>query len=175
MMIRNHLVYIIGFMGSGKTTAGKKLASALEWSFVDLDKKIEEHTGKLIPDLFSQYSEDYFRVVEAEVLRTLKDQTNIVISTGGGTPCQYENMDYMLETGVTIYLKLTPGQLKSRLTGSKSVRPLIKDLDPADLLGFIENKLSLREKWYSRAEMTVEGIDTNIDLILSLVKEKLNI
>jgi shikimate kinase len=162
-------------MGSGKTTAGKKLAAALEWSFVDLDKKIEEHTGKIIPDIFSQYGEAYFRTVEAEVLRNLKDQTNTIISTGGGTPCHDENMNYMIETGITIYLKLTPGQLKSRLTGSKSVRPLIKDLDPNELLGFIENKLSHRQKWYNRAEITVEGIDTNIGLILSLVKEKFNL
>lgn len=162
-------------MGSGKTTAAKKLAAALGWSFIDLDKKIEENTGKLIPDLFSQYGETWFRIVEAEVLRTLKDQENTVISTGGGTPCHDHNMDFMLETGLTIYLKLTPGQLKSRLTGSKTVRPLIKDLDPDDLLGFIENKLSLREEWYNRAEITVEGIDTNIGLIMSLVKEKINL
>ena len=162
-------------MGSGKTTAGKKLAAALGWTFIDLDKKIEEHTGKIIPELFSQYGEAWFRNVEAEVLRTLKDQENTVISTGGGTPCHGDNMDFMLETGVTIYLKLTAGQLKSRLTGSKTVRPLIKDLDPDDLLGFIENKLSLREEWYNRAEITVEGIDTNIGLIMSLLKEKINL
>jgi shikimate kinase len=174
-MIRNHLVYIIGFMGSGKSTTGKKLAAALDWSFIDLDKKIEEHTGKLIPDLFSQYGETWFRIVEAEVLRTLLDETNTVISTGGGTPCHDKNLDYMLETGLTVYLKLTPGQLKNRLTGSKNVRPLIKDLGPDDLLGFIENKLSLREKWYNRAEITVEGIDINISLLLSLVKEKFNL
>jgi shikimate kinase len=175
MMIRNHLVYIIGFMGSGKTTAGKKLAAELGWSFIDLDKKIEEHSGILIPDMFSQNGEAGFRIVEAEVLKTFKDETNTVISTGGGTPCHDENMDYMIETGLTVYLKLSPVQLKSRLSGSKSVRPLISGLGPDDLLGFIENKLSLREKWYDRAEITVEGIDINISLLLSLVKEKLNL
>jgi shikimate kinase len=172
-MIRNHLVYIIGFMGSGKTTAGKKLAAALGWSFIDLDKKIEENTGKIIPDLFSQYGEPWFRIVEAEVLRSLKGHTNTVISTGGGAPCHDENLDYMLETGLTVYLKLTPGQLKSRLTTSKGVRPLIKDLNTEELSVFIENKLSLREKWYNRAEITVEGIDTDINLLMSLVRENL--
>src|SRR5665647_886628 len=108
-MIRNHLVYIIGFMGSGKTTAGKKLAAALGWSFIDLDKKIEEHTGKIIPDIFSQNGEVWFRNVEAEVLRSLNELTNTVISTGGGAPCHDDNMDYMLETGFTVYIKLNPG------------------------------------------------------------------
>ena len=89
-----------------RSTAGKKLASLLGWSFIDLDNKIEEHTGKTIPELFSKYGEDYFRNIESEVLRNLKSQTNTVISTGGGTPCYENNMDFMLETGLTIYLKL---------------------------------------------------------------------
>jgi shikimate kinase len=174
-MIRNHLVYIIGFMGSGKTTAGKKLAAVLGWSFIDLDKKIEEYSGKTIPDLFSQYGEEWFRNVEAEVLRSLKDKTNTVISTGGGTPCCDDNLDYMLKTGLTLYLKLTPGQLKSRLTDSKGIRPLIKGMNAEELLEFIENKLAIREKWYNRAEITVEGINTDINLISSLVREAMNV
>ena len=124
----NQIVYIIGFMGSGKSTAGKKLASLLGWSFIDLDKKIEEHTGKTIPEIFSQHGENYFRNVEAEVLRSLESQTKTVISTGGGTPCHGDNMDFMLETGLTLYLKLTSDQLKSRLSESKGERPLLKKL-----------------------------------------------
>jgi shikimate kinase len=91
-------VYIIGFMGSGKTTTGKKLASMLGWSFIDMDKKIEEYTGKKITELFSNYGEEYFRNIESEVLRKLKSETDVVISTGGGTPCHGSNMDFMLET-----------------------------------------------------------------------------
>ncbi|MCX6321795.1 MAG: shikimate kinase [Bacteroidia bacterium] len=168
-------IYIIGFMGSGKSTAGKKLASLLGWSFIDLDKRIEKQAGKTIPEIFSQQGEDYFRNVEAEVLKNLMSQTNIVISTGGGTPCHGDNMDYMLKTGLTLYLKLTPGQLKSRLSESTGKRPLIKDLDEESLLGFIEEKLALREKWYNRAEITVEGINLDISLLYSLVKSSLNI
>jgi len=174
-MLNIHRVYIIGFMGSGKSTAGKKLASLLGWSFIDLDKRIEKQAGKTIPEIFSQQGEDYFRNVEAEVLKNLISQTNTVISTGGGTPCHGDNMDYMLETGLTLYLKLTPGQLKSRLSESTGKRPLIKDLDEDSLLGFIEEKLTLREKWYNRAEITVEGINLDIRLLHSLVKSSLNI
>ena len=162
-------------MGSGKTTAGKKLASALDWSFIDLDKKIEEETGKTIPEIFSSDGEDYFRKLENGILKNIEYQSNTVISTGGGTPCYNDNMDYMLNTGLTLYLKLTPGELKSRLSHSKGSRPLIKDIDKQKLQSFIENKLADREKWYNRSDIIVEGIDIDINLLCSLVKSKLNI
>jgi len=174
-MIKNNKVYIIGFMGCGKSTAGKKLASLLGWSFVDLDRKIEKHTGKTIPELFSEYGEDYFRKVETEVLKSHKSQANVVISTGGGSPCYDDNMDFMLETGVTVYLKLTPDQLKTRLAKSKTDRPLIMGLSKDGLLSFIEEKLTNREKWYNQAQIIIEGIDLNISVLYSTVRTSLNI
>ena len=175
MMAKNHIIYIIGFMGSGKTTAGKKLASLLGWSFIDLDKRIEEYAGKTIPEIFSQSGEDYFRIIETQLLRNLKMCTKTVISTGGGTPCYIDNMDYMIETGLTIYLKLTPAELKSRLSQSKGKRPLIKDLDQNELTSFIKEKLAVREKWYERSDITMDGIDLDINLLLSHVKASLSI
>lgn len=172
-MLNSRRLYIIGFMGSGKTTAGKKLASMLGWSFIDLDKKIEEHTGEKIAELFSLYGEDYFRNVEAEVLRKLKTLTDTVISTGGGTPCHGDNMDFMLENGLTLYLKLTPAQLKSRLSQSDGERPLLKDITDGSLQHFIENKLNLREKYYSRAEIHFEGFDIDYTFLYSSVKKNL--
>ena len=174
-MAKNHIIYIIGFMGSGKTTAGKKLASLLGWSFIDLDKRIEEYAGKTIPEIFSQSGEDYFRIIETQLLRNLKMCTKTVISTGGGTPCYIDNMDYMIETGLTIYLKLTPAELKSRLSQSKGKRPLIKDLDQNELTSFIKEKLAVREKWYERSDITMDGIDLDINLLLSHVKASLSI
>ena len=175
MMAKNHIIYIIGFMGSGKTTAGKKLASLLGWSFIDLDKRIEEYAGKTIPEIFSQSGEDYFRIIETQLLRNLKMCTKTVISTGGGTPCYIDNMDYMIETGLTIYLKLTPAELKSRLSQSKGKRPLIKDLDQNELTSFIKEKLAVREKWYERSDITMDGIDLDANLLLSHVKSSLSI
>lgn len=174
-MVKNHLIYIIGFMGSGKTTAGKKLASLLGWSFIDLDKKIEEYEGKTIPEIFSEKGEDYFRVIESRILRELKSQTETIISTGGGAPCYGDNMDTMLQSGLTIYLKLTPSQLKTRLSESKGDRPLIKDLDHEKLLSFIGKKLADREKQYNRSLITIEGIDLDIKQLHLLVKSRLNI
>jgi shikimate kinase len=159
-------------MGSGKTTVGRKLASLLGWSFTDLDKRIEEYSGKKIPELFSEYGEAYFRTIESEVLRSFENLSEIVISAGGGTPCHEDNIDFMLRTGLTIYLKLTPDQLVSRLVKSKTERPLIKGLSGKELGSFIEEKLASREKWYKQAEITIEGKDTDIAGLHSLVRSR---
>ena len=160
-------------MGSGKSTVGKKLASGLEWSFIDLDKRIEENTGMKIPDIFSHNGEAYFRKVEAEVLRSLESETDIVVSTGGGTPCFGDNMSFMLGTGLTIYLKLTPGQLKSRLSVSSGERPLIKNISKNKLKGYIEEKLAEREKWYNQAGIIIDGLNTDNTFLLTIVKKSL--
>ena len=162
-------------MGSGKTTAGKKLAALLGWSFIDLDKKIEGNEGKTIPEIFSENGEEYFRVSESSLLENLNLEKDTVISTGGGTPCYNNNMNIMLESGLTIYLKLTPLQLRSRLSGSKDERPLIKDLDHEMLLSFIKEKLSAREKYYKRSIIIVDGFDLDINSLLCKVKSMLNI
>lgn len=174
-MPKTNKVYIIGFMGSGKTTAGVKLASRLDWTFTDLDSNIEEHTGMTIPRIFSDKGEQFFREVEAEMLRKLHSATNIVISTGGGTPVYSDNMDYMLETGLTLYLKLTPGQLKSRLSGSDGERPLISNLKEEELLGFIKQKLQYREKWYGRSELIVNGFDIDLSSVCAEVRARFGI
>jgi len=173
-MVKNQIIYIIGFMGSGKSTAGKKLASLLGWAFIDLDKSIEEYTGKTIPEIFSQDGETYFRAIETQLLRNPQSQTNTIISTGGGTPCHSDNMDFMLGTGLTLYLKLTPKELQSRLSESKGDRPLIKDLNQKELLHFIEEKLADREQWYDRSDVIVEGNNLDINLLHSIIISRLN-
>lgn len=175
MIVRNHIIYVIGFMGSGKTTIGRELALRLNWSFVDLDKKIEDHTKKTIPEIFSQNGEKYFREIESNVLKSLSSVNKTIISTGGGTPCHDENMKLMLSTGLTVYLKLTPDELETRLQESRGGRPLIMDLDKENLRIFIEKKLTEREKWYELSEIIIGGINTDVDQIVHLVRFKLNI
>jgi shikimate kinase len=165
----NKLVYIIGFMGSGKSTAGKKLSASLGWSFIDLDRKIEERAGKSIPQIFEQDGEDQFRKLESEILHTLSSLKETIVSTGGGTPCHGENMDFMLSTGLTIYLKLTPEQLTNRLLESSGKRPLIKNIPDYKLFDFIESRLAQREKWYGRANIIIEGINLDISMLHSIV------
>lgn len=174
-MVKGHLIYLIGFMGSGKSTAGKELASILGWSFTDLDKEVEQSAGKTIKEIFAQNGEDYFRNLETKMLRNLEMHSDRVISTGGGTPCHSGNMDFMLETGLTIYLKMTPPELRNRLSGTAGERPLIKDLDQIQLLSFIEERLLLRSMWYERSEMTIDGNLLDISMIVPTVKSRLNI
>jgi len=163
-------IYIIGFMGSGKTTAGKKLASSLGWEFIDLDKEIENKTGETIPDIFSASGEEYFRKLEAEILTHLTTKTDTIISTGGGTPCYGKNMDFMLETGLVIYIKMTPGQLKSRLEGSSVSRPLLSNKTGKELQQFISDKLTEREKYYLKASVVVAGISLDISTLYDKIR-----
>lgn len=164
-------VYIIGFMGSGKTTVGKRLAAGLRWKFIDLDERIESHLGMSIPEIFQQEGEEYFRKAESNVLRELDTGPGTVISTGGGTPCSENNMKYMLETGLTIYLKLTPEQLSSRLSGSAGNRPLLNNLSADDLTGFVVRKLDERESWYNRAALIIDGFNVDYRLLFSLIRK----
>ena len=167
-----NLIYIIGFMGSGKSTAGKKLSGVLGWSFIDIDRRIEEVAGKTIPQIFSGDGEDTFRKIESDVLKSIDPGKGTIVSTGGGTPCHGNNMDLMLGTGLTVYLKMTPEQLTYRLLESTAVRPLIKNVSDEQLPEFIEKVLSVREKYYSRAEIIVEGINLDINRLISLIKAR---
>jgi shikimate kinase len=170
MMHGKSLVYIIGFMGSGKSTAGRRLATALGWTFIDLDKKIEEAAGKSIPEIFSKDGEEKFRRLETEVLMNLKSQVRTIVSTGGGTPCHADNMTFMLETGVTVYLKMSTSQLVSRLLGSTEGRPVLKNIPDDKLYDFIDKKLSSREKFYNKANIVIEGINLDINNLQSIIK-----
>lgn len=166
-------IYLIGFMGSGKTTAGRKLAAALGWNFTDMDKKIEESAGMTIPGIFSTHGEEWFRKLERTVLHDLKDGKKMVISTGGGAPCHGDNMSFMKSSGLTIYLKMTPLQLKNRLQGSKGERPLIKGLTDDDLLQYIKTRLAERELFYSQAEIIIDSSETDYGELMELIRGKI--
>ncbi len=175
MMTRNRIIYIIGFMGSGKSTTGRKLASLLGWSFNDLDRAVEKRVGKKITEIFSEDGEEYFRNMESVTLRDLDAVSDTVISTGGGTPCHSGNMDHMLSSGITVYLKLTPPQLKARLVHSRTERPLIKGLDNELIMDFIENKLAEREPWYKKADIIIDGFDADLPSLQKKVIARLDL
>jgi shikimate kinase len=150
-------------MGSGKTTIGKMLAKRLEYSFVDLDARIEEKQFKTVSKIFAELGEHEFRLIEKQNLHDLAEFENVVISTGGGAPCFFDNMDFMNFHGLTVYLKLLPSQLVERLEYSKAnKRPLLAERKGAELLQFVTEGLTKREPFYSQAKIIVNGTNRNI-------------
>ena len=150
-------IFLIGFMGCGKTTLGKKLAKDLNYNFIDLDTYIEKKTNKTITEIFDNKGEKKFRIVERESLIEVCKKDNIVIATGGGTPCFFDNMQEILVSGKAIYLKMKIKDLLERLETEKSQRPLIKNKSAKELENFIRNKLSKREYFYKKSDYTLQG------------------
>ena len=112
-------IYLIGYMGSGKSTAGEQLASKLNYQFIDLDKLIVSEYGQTIPQIFAEKGEASFRAMENNLLKKVIQKSNTVVSCGGGTPCYYDNIDLMNNTGITVYLKMSVDALASRLKQGK--------------------------------------------------------
>jgi shikimate kinase len=166
-------IYLVGFMGSGKTAVGKKLALRLNYNFADLDKKIESIYKLSIPDIFSKYDEHTFRQLEHEVLKQTLELSNTVIATGGGTPCFYNNMELILQNGISVYLKLHPHSLALRLLKSHQKRPLILNKKPEDLEQFITDKLSEREPFYNRSDIIVKGENLEVSSIVELIGNRI--
>ncbi len=150
-------IYLLGFMGAGKTSVGRMLARELAYDFADMDEEIEKSVGKSVQDIFSIKGEEWFRAKEREVLHLLGGmKKNMVISTGGGAPCFGDNMDFINSTGTSVYLKMTPGDLARRLINSKKQeRPLIKNMNGQELLEFIVAKLGEREAFYLKSQLIV--------------------
>ena len=119
-------IFLVGFMGCGKTATGKRLAEQIGWQFIDLDKFIESRYCKTIPQLFTEWGEAEFRVVERAALLEVSDYEQVVKSTGGGAACFLNNMDDMNARGVTVYLHAEPEELVDRLRHAKVERPLLK-------------------------------------------------
>jgi shikimate kinase len=150
-------IFLIGFMGSGKTTIGKKLAALLPGKFIDLDDVIEEQEAMTISKIFVERGEEYFREIEASCLRGLQMEEHIVVATGGGTPCFHNNMEWMKQQGLTIYLRVRPQVLADRLEKEKEHRPLLQGKSGEDLILFISQKLMEREPFYLQSEVVAEG------------------
>lgn len=156
-------IYLVGFMGSGKTTVGKQLARKLGYAFEDLDDSIEHKYKTSIPLIFSKYDEPAFRKLEMEALHATVELSDTVIATGGGTPCFFDNMKWMNSQGLTIYLSLHPKSLHQRIVKAKRVRPLIRQQSPETVMQFIEDKLKDREPHYQQANLIVKGEDIDIN------------
>jgi len=162
-------IFLIGFMGSGKSTLGKKLAAKLKCEFVDLDAVIEHSEGKYIRDIIAEHGESYFRKVESQTLQQL-DLVEKVIATGGGTPYYFDNMDWMKINGIAVYIELDEGVLYSRLkTTNLANRPLLKDLNDEGLRKFIHDKLEERGPYYYQAQIVYDAMKESLDDLVKAI------
>lgn len=150
-------------MGSGKSTTGRKIASSLRWSFIDIDRLIEEHNGLSVAELFALRGEQYFREAERKALMAASARSRTVVACGGGTPCSAENMGLMKETGVILYLKLPVDVLVSRLEKSKTVRPLLVKNGGTDLTLRVQELLARRSEWYEQADIIADCQNTTVE------------
>lgn len=150
-------IFLMGYMGSGKTTLGRALARELKLSFVDLDWYIEERRHKTIAELFALYGEDQFREIERQMLHEVADFENVVISTGGGTPCFFDNMSYMQNCGETLFLDVSPEILFKRLRVAKHQRPSLRGKSDDELKQIIADGLERRLPIYRKAKWTCDG------------------
>ena len=149
-------VILIGFMGVGKTTIGKKIAHKLNYRHIDLDTFIEKEQNSTISKIFSELGENKFRELEHFWLKEILNINNVIISTGGGTPCYLNNINLLLESGITIYLKSDPRIIFERLRLDNVDRPLLKNKSETELKKYISKYLILRSPFYSKAKYTIE-------------------
>ena len=165
-------IFLIGYMGSGKTTVGQLLAEKLGYTFLDMDTYIEGKMFKSVSQIFAELGEEQFRLLEQRSLHEIGEIENVVIATGGGAPCFYDNMEYMNRMGTTIYLKLSPVELSERLeTFRTNKRPLLANRKGAELQQFITEGLAKREPVYSQAAYSVTGeIEETVIQICQLLK-----
>lgn len=144
-------------MGSGKTTLGKILAKQLNLDFIDLDLYIESKYNLSIHEIFDKYGEDEFRLIEWSNLNTVSKLNNVIISTGGGTPCFFNNIDFMNVNGITVFFDEDIDVIYNRLLNDKSNRPLISNLSNSDLYNYISNKLNERKKYYNKSKLKINS------------------
>lgn len=172
-------VILIGYMGAGKTTVGKALAADLGLTFYDLDWYITMRYHRSVPEIFAERGEEGFRDLERRMLHEVAEFENVVVSCGGGTPCFFDNMEYMNSLADTIYLKATPDVLAMHLKMGKGKRPLLEGKSPEELEAYIQESLQAREPYYSQAKYTIDisvlDTFTKIDECVRIIREMVGV
>ena len=158
------MIYVIGYMGSGKTTIASELSNILNLPHVDTDKEIQKKTSHTIDEIFKNFDEIYFRKIEKDILTSIKG--NKIVSTGGGLPTYSDNMKYIKKNGKSIYLKTPIQILHNRLKKSSDNRPLIQNIKNSDLIKFIKKQIKQREYFYKQANYILETKDLSKEEIL---------
>ena len=163
-------IFLIGFMGSGKTHWGRQLSAKLQLPFYDLDTVIVEKEKQSVAEIFARQGEEYFRYQERDTLEEIThDQESFILSCGGGTPCFFNNIEFMKKSGKVIWLNTSIDALTNRLQKERMTRPLISDVEEADLRRYVIRKLSERRMYYQQADVTVEEVNTNLDELIKVL------
>ncbi len=162
-------VYLVGFMGVGKSTLGRQLATKLGYEFLDLDKAFEAKYKVSINDFFKKYGEELFRKLENEVLVSTFSMEKVVISTGGGTVCHFNAIQQMNNNGTTIYLEMTEAAIVNRLQNAKRKRPLVVNKSESELLDIVKVKLKERVPFYQQASYNVNAMHITIDELAKII------
>jgi shikimate kinase len=165
-------IVLLGFMGCGKTAIGKDLAERIGFEFADLDLFIEHSTGTSIDDLFKDKGEHQFRELEHTTLQTLLNKDNVIIATGGGTPCFFNNMELINKSSVSVYVKMSVNKLFERLRRDQNSRPLVKDLAEKELKMFISDLLLSREPYYNMANYKVKAKELQVEVLAEFLKRE---
>lgn len=163
-------LFLIGYMGAGKTTLGKPLAQQLALPFIDMDTVLEESEKKSITDLFEELGESGFREKERNMLQKSTFPEAFVMATGGGAPCFFDNMDWMNRNGVTMYLRARPKEIARRLEHEREQRPLLRSIKKEDLEEVIRQRLAVREKFYLQAQLVMENNELRIEKLLEALE-----
>jgi len=165
-------IFLVGYMGCGKSTIGRKLADLMGISFVDLDKYIEERYFKSVPAIFAEEGEKGFREKERIALLEVSQFEDVVVGTGGGAPCFFDNMEVMNDHGITVYISPDTDTLAMRLIKSKTERPLIAGKSRDELIRFIDEALIRRAPFYEKARIIIRGENNlNPQLVIDKIQQ----
>ena len=162
-------IYLVGYMGAGKSTTSKRLANKLGWEAYDTDRLFEERFKISINDFFHKYDANLYRKLETQILHDTLKYDNAVIATGGGTPCFNNNMEWMNQHGFTVFLKVCPQSAISRLSQSKVKRPILIDKTQEELAEFIMKNYAERLPFYEQAQLTFKGEDCDVEQLATLI------
>ena len=166
------IVFLVGYAGSGKSSLGKRLARRLGVRFVDTDKLVEQSEGASIADIFHFEGEEYFRIAERRAVESLANECmDLVVATGGGLPTWRDNMEWLVRSGVTVYLRRIPEQILSRLSDyGREKRPMFRGKSDEELLQFMHEQMALREPYYAKAQIAVDcSVMSDDDVVEHLV------
>ncbi|HKP31882.1 MAG TPA: shikimate kinase [Chitinophagaceae bacterium] len=160
-------IYLLGFMGSGKTHWGRLLSEKLTLPFFDLDQQVIDEEKLPINEIFDKKGEEYFRMLEKEMLHMLTEShESFVMACGGGTPCFFNNIDYMNNNGITVWLNTKLDVLYNRLIKERAHRPLLKDLQDGQIKSFMVKKFSERRIYYEQAELVIEEDLVSLEMLI---------